>query len=503
MSRLVKFLAMDLGAESGRAILASFDGDRISSLEEIHRFSNAPIRVVGGLYWDALRIMGEVKRGLEQSVQVEGELASAGVDSWAVDFALLDHEGRLVSNPLHYRDARTEGMIERALERMPREEIYGATGIQFIRINTLYQLLSMGGSPLLEASDRLLLIPDLINYWLTGEAACEFTNATTTQLYNSKSRSWAEDIIEKMHIPLRIFPEVVPPGTLLGHLLPEVAEEVGGGTGLPVICVASHDTASAVIAVPAEAENFAYISSGTWSLVGLETPEPILTQEAMEANFTNEGGFGGTTRFLKNVMGLWLLQECRRSWINEGWDCSYDKLEHLAEETEKFGPLVDPDHPTFLVPGDMPSRIRRFCEATGQRPPNEPGQIARCVFESLALKYERVLLRACEIAGCHIDVIHVVGGGSQNELLCRLTAEATRRVVLAGPTEATALGNVMVQAHARDYVGSLEDIREVVRRSIVVDVYEPGADKDRWAEARDRFAEICDTVPTLAESAGG
>lgn len=291
-----------------------------------------------------------------------------------MDFALLDRDGRLVSNPFHYRDARTEGIVERALGRMPREDVYRATGIQFMRINTLYQLLAMEGSTLLDAADRLLLIPDLINYWLTGEAACEFTNATTTQLYDPRAKRWAEKLVETMRIPGRILPEVMPPGTRFGTLLPGVAGEAGLASELPVICVASHDTASAVVAVPADGENFAYISSGTWSLVGLETPDPVLTREAMDSNFTNEGGFGGKTRFLKNVMGLWLLQQCRRAWASKGRGYSYGDLERLAEEVEPFGPLVDPDHPAFLAPGNMPSRVRRFCKATGQRPPRSRGR---------------------------------------------------------------------------------------------------------------------------------
>src|SRR5918992_3496763 len=375
------FLAIDLGAESGRALLGRFDGERVT-LEEIHRFPNEPVQLVDGLHWDVLSIYKEVKRGLAKAAAAETDsLESIGVDSWGVDFALLDRDGALISNPLNYRDPLTEGMVEKAFERVPEEEIYETTGIQFIRINTLYQLLAMQDSPLLEAAESLLLIPDLINYWLTGEKACEFTNATTTQLYGLQAGGWAQDLLQRMSLPGDVFPKIVPPATELGPLLPEVAEEVGLGAQLPVVAVASHDTASAVVAVPAEGESFAYVSSGTWSLVGVETPRPVVTKEAMDANFTNEGGFEGRTRFLKNVMGLWLLQECRRVWAQEGQEYSYEELARLAEEVPAAGPLVDPDHPSFLAPGDMPSQIRRFCEATGREAPEEPGQVTRCVLE--------------------------------------------------------------------------------------------------------------------------
>ncbi len=502
MTEEATYLAIDIGAESGRALLGRFDGERVA-LEEVHRFPNVPVRVTDGLHWDALRLMGCVYRSLSKAARETKQLESVGIDSWGVDFALLDREGALVSNPYHHRDPRTEGMIERAFEQAPKEEIYETTGIQFMRINTLYQLLALEDSPLLEVADTLLLIPDLMNYWLTGEKICEFTNATTTQLYNLEAEDWAEDLLQKMSLPDRIFPKIVPPATELGPLLPEVAEEVGLSTQLPVVAVASHDTASAVVAVPAEGNDFAYISSGTWSLVGVETPQPVVTPEAMEANFTNEGGFGGRTRFLKNVMGLWLLQECRRIWVGEGQDYSYEELTQLAEDAPAFGPLVDPDHHEFLSPGDMLSRIRRFCEATGQEPPEEPGQVARCVFESLALKYRWAVEQAEELTGQKVEAIHVVGGGSQNSLLCQLTADAARLPVLAGPVEATALGNVMVQAYARGHVGSLEEIRAVVRRSTELSRYEPEGNEDDWDELRERFAGIMDASPKIDSLEGG
>jgi rhamnulokinase len=496
------FLAIDLGAESGRALLGRFDGERVA-LEEVHRFPNVPVRVTDGLHWDALRLMGCVYRSLSKAARETEQLESVGIDSWGVDFALLDREGALVSNPYHHRDPRTEEMLARALEKMPKEEIYETTGIQFMRINTLYQLLAMQDSPLLEIADTLLLVPDLMNYWLTGEKACEFTNATTTQLYDLEAEDWAEDLLQEMSLPVDLFPKIVPPATELGPLLPEVTKEVGLDMQLPVVAVASHDTASAVVAVPTESNDFAYISSGTWSLVGVETPQPVVTPEAMEANFTNEGGFGGRTRFLKNVMGLWLLQECQRIWVEEGQDYSYEELAQLAEDAPAFGPLVDPDHHEFLPPGDMPSRIRRFCEATGQEVPEVPGQFARCIFESLALKYRLAVEQAGEITGQKVETIHIVGGGSQNSLLCQLTADATRLPVLAGPVEATALGNVMVQAYSRGYVGSLEEIRAVVRRSTELSRYEPEGNEDDWDALRERFSGIMDASSKIDSLEGG
>jgi rhamnulokinase len=487
------YLAVDLGAESGRVVLGRFDGGRVW-LEEVHRFPNMPVRLPDGLHWDVLRILCEIKDGLAKAMRQE-KIEGIGIDSWGVDFGLLDGEGALVSNPYHHRDARTEGMMEEAFGLVPKEEIYQITGIQFLPINTLYQLLAMRGSPLLEAAETMLLIPDLMNYWLTGEKACEYTNATTTQLLDLEEGGWARYLFEGMDLPSRILAPVVPPATELGPLLPEVAEEIGAGP--PVFASASHDTASAVVAVPAEGENFAYISSGTWSLVGVETPEPVVSQEAMEANFTNEGGFGRRTRLLKNVMGLWILQECRRQWAREGNDHSYEELALLAEDAPPAGPLVDPDHPTFLSPGDMPSRIRSFCEETGQDPPEEPASVARCVFESLALKYRHAIEQAESLAGRAIGTVNVVGGGSQNSLLCQLTSDATRRLVLAGPVEATALGNLMVQAYARGHLSSLGEIREAVRSSVEVHEYEPQGKEHSWQEAYEKLRGLIGAAPRL------
>ncbi|HWS80306.1 MAG TPA: rhamnulokinase family protein [Rubrobacter sp.] len=493
------YLAVDLGAESGRVVLGRFDGGRVS-LEEFHRFPNTPVRLPDGLHWDVLRILSEIKDGLAKAVREE-EIEGIGIDSWGVDFGLLDGEGALVSNPYHHRDARTEGMMDEAFGLVGKEEIYRTTGIQFLPINTLYQLLAMRGSPLLEAAETMLLIPDLMNYWLTGEKACEYTNATTTQLLDLQDGGWSTDLLKGLDLPSRILAPIVQPATELGPLLPGVAEEVGAGP--PVFAVASHDTASAVVAVPAEGEDFAYISSGTWSLVGVELPSPVTTEEGLRANFTNEGGFGGKTRLLKNVMGLWLLQECRRQWAREGYEYTYEELARLAEDAPPAGPLVDPDHPAFLAPGDMASRIRSFCEETGQRPPQEPAAVTRCVFESLALKYRYALEQAENLAGRAIGTINVVGGGSQNSLLCQLTADATRRPVLAGPVEATALGNLMVQAYARGHLASLEEMREAVRRSVKVQEYEPQGAEDERQEAYEKLRDLVGAAPRLDQEREG
>ena len=488
------FLAIDLGAESGRALLGRLDGGRVS-LEEVHRFPNVPVKVGDALYWDVLRIFGEVKAGIAKAGE-KADISSIAVDSWGVDFGLLDRDGELVSNPRNYRDPRTEGTMEKAFGVIPKKEIYGRTGVQFIRFNTIYQLLAARGSPLMDAAETLLLMPDLITYWLTGERSCEFTNATTTQLFDAQAGDWARDLAGAMGIPDRLFPEIVQPATRIGPLLPDIVGETNLPNAPAVVAAASHDTASAVVAVPAEGEDFAYISSGTWSLVGVELPGPVVNDAALAANFANEGGFGGTTRFLKNVTGLWLLQECRRTWAGEGQEYSYEELARLAEEASTDGPLVDPDHPAFLAPGDMPARIRRFCEGTGQESPEGPEAVARCVFDSLALKYWYVVGQAEELTEREVSRIHVVGGGSQNGLLCQLTADAAGLPVVAGPVEATAVGNVMVQAFARGEVGSLAEIRTVVRRSFDTKTYEPANGYER-SPLRERFSQVVEASRTL------
>lgn len=483
------YIAFDLGAESGRCMAGIFDGERLR-LEEVRRFPNGPVRVFDSIFWDVLRLWDEIKASLSLCRQRYGEIASIGVDTWGVDFALLGRGDVLLGNPYHYRDKRTDGMMEEAFKRVPRREIFEKTGIQFMQLNTLYQLLSMvvEGSPILEAAETMLMMPDLFNFWLTGVKVSEFSIATTTQLYNPRLRDWDRDLFERMGIPTRILPEIVPSGTVLGDLLPSVREETGLESAR-VIAPTCHDTASAVAAVPAEGDDWIYISSGTWSLMGVELDEPIINDRSLELNFTNEGGYGGTIRFLKNIMGLWLVQESRRTWAREGQEHSYPELTEMAARAEPFKAFVDPDDPLFLHPGDMPARIREYCRRTGQPIPETKGEVVRCALESLALKYRWVAERLEELLGRRLNVIHVVGGGSKNELLCQLTADATGRRVIAGPSEATAAGNVMVQAMALGDVGSHPEAREIIRRSFEFKTYEPGKGEG-WDEAYGRFLKL-------------
>jgi len=483
------YLAFDLGASSGRAVLGSFDGQRLK-LEEVHRFPNGPVRVLDHIHWDVVGLFEQIRKGLAAGAARVKGLDGIGIDTWGVDFGLLSRDGQLLGLPYHYRDRRTQGMMEAAFARVPREQIYAQTGIQFMPLNTLYQLLSVAANDpaLLDAADTLLFMPDLLNYWLTGVRQSEFSIASTSQLYDSAGNAWAGPLFDKLGLPLRIMPRVVPPGTAIGGLLPDIAE----GTGLKpvqVIAPACHDTAAAVAAVPASGEGWAYISSGTWSLVGVELPSPIRTPEALAANFTNEGGVAGTIRFLKNVAGLWLVQECQRTWEAQGRPISHDELAKMAEAAPPHVCFVDPDDPCFAEPGDMPQRIREYCLASGQPVPQTQGEVVRCALESLALKYRMVVRQIEQLTGRPIEVLHVVGGGVRNELLCRLTADATGKLVIAGPAEATAAGNVMVQAMARGRVSGLDEIRQVVARSTPLRCYEPAA-RQEWADASGRFEAL-------------
>jgi rhamnulokinase len=489
MPKTLDLLAFDLGASGGRAVLGSFDGDRLR-LNEVHRFPNEPVRLPDGLHWDVLRLFAEVKRGLALCSEKHGRPASIGIDTWGIDFGLLDRQGALLGNPYHYRDSRTEGMFEEAFRRVPREEIFERTGIQFMRWNTLYQLLSMAlaRSPLLDAAATLLTMPDLLNYWLSGRAVCEFTNATTTQFYDPRAGGWAKSMLEELGIPIHFLAQVVPPGTVLGPLLSSVAEETGLD-GVPVVAPACHDTGSAVAAVPAGEEDWAYISSGTWSLVGIEVREPIITPASLAANVTNEGGVAGTFRFLKNVAGLWLVQECRRAWAQHGEEYSYDDLTRMAEAAPPFSAFIDSDDPSFLSPADMPRAIADYCLRNGQTPPEGRGAIVRCALESLALKCRWVLDRIEEMRGRRIRVVHIVGGGSRSRALCQFTADASGRPVVAGPAEATATGNILVQAMALGHLSSLAEARALVRRSFDLPTYEP-RHTAAWDEAYGRFLSL-------------
>jgi rhamnulokinase len=493
---MTTLVAVDIGAQSGRVAVGRLDGGRLA-VEEVHRFANEPVLVGGTLYWDALRLFGEILAGLAAAGRATGgEVDSVGVDTWGVDFGLLDRAGRLVQNPVHHRDRRTEQAMEQVFARVPAGELYERTGIQLMPINTVFQLSSLVAAqdPALEQADRLLLIPDLFHYWLTGVAVCERTNATTSQCFDAGAQAWADDLLDRLEIPTRLFPEVVPPATTLGPLLPEVA----AATRLPcavVVAPATHDTASAVAAVPFGRPGSVYISSGTWSLVGVELERPRIDERTFAANLTNEGGVEGTSRLLRNVTGLWLLHECRRTWAAEGRDRPYEELVVLADAAQPLRSLIDPNDPAFSAPGDMPERIRRFCETTGQPVPEDEGAVVRCVLESLALKYRQTIGLLAEAADASPSEVHVVGGGAHNDVLCRWTAAATGLPVVAGPAEATEIGNLLVQAIGLGELGSLAEAREVVRRSFAPAVYEP-EDGAAWDEAYGRFEDL---VPRAQE----
>ncbi|MEV4383993.1 rhamnulokinase family protein [Streptosporangium sp. NPDC049644] len=468
------YAAVDLGASSGRVMTARIEGERIG-LTEAHRFANRPVRVDGTLHWDILALYRGVLDGLRKA----GPVDSIGIDSWAVDYGLLDGAGRLIGNPVHYRDGRTNGIMERVVAELGADTLYQVGGLQFLPFNTVYQLLA---EPDLGRAETLLMIPDLLTRWLTGSVGAEVTNASTTGLYDVRTGDWARGLAERLGLPAGLLPELRHPGAPAGTLLAEVAAETGLPDSIPITTVASHDTASAVAAVPASTERFAYISSGTWSLVGLELPEPVLTEESRLANFTNEGGLDGTVRYLRNVMGLWILQECMRAW----GETDVAGLLDAAAQADPFQAVVDPDDPVFMPPGDMPARIATYCERTGQRPPRGQAQTVRCVLESLALAYRRTLRDAVRLSGREVEVVHVVGGGARNALLCRMTANATGLPVVAGPVEAAALGNALVQARAQ---GVVSDIRALVRQSERLVTYLPEGDDEPWARAQARLAD--------------
>ncbi|GAA1160390.1 rhamnulokinase family protein [Kribbella jejuensis] len=448
-------------------------GPGLLRLREVHRFWNGPVRLHGTLHWDILHLYRSTLDGL----RLAGPLDSIGIDSWAVDYGLLDATGRLLGNPIHYRDSRTDGVMEQVLAQVPAADLYSTTGLQQLPFNTIYQLVA-GGVP--DQAATFLMIPDLLAYWLTGEVGVERTNASTTQLYDVLARDWSDELISRVGLPRRIFPALREPGDVIGRVLPD---ETGLAPGIPVIAVGSHDTASAVVAVPASEERFAYISSGTWSLVGLELDRPVLTDEAREANFTNEGGVDGRIRFLRNVMGLWILQECQRSWGDD-----LDDLLRAAADAPPFAVLIDPDAPEFLAPGNMPARIDEHCRKTGQEPPQSRGAAVRCILESLALAYRRTLRAAQTTAARDVDVLHVIGGGSQNELLCQLTADACGVPVLAGPVEASALGNVLVQARALgEPFPGLDAMRALVRSTHSLRRYDPQGKPADWDAAESRL----------------
>ena len=473
------FLAFDFGAESGRSILGTLDGGKLS-LAETHRFANPNGVMNGVLQWDVLKQWEEIKTGLRKSAMaLNGQpLAGIGVDTWGVDFGLLGGDGQLLGNPVCYRDVRTDGVMEKVFAIAARREVFDATGIQFMPFNTLYQLFAAkrSKSSALEAARTLLFMPDLFNYLLTGIARAEFSIATTSQMYDPRQRGWAVPLLKKLGLPIELLPPIVSTGTVLGPLLDSVRKETGAPAA-PVIATAGHDTAAAIVAVPAEAgTSWAYLSSGTWSLMGVELPEPRIDDKTFAYDYTNEGGVNGSTRLLKNIMGLWLVQECKREFERQGQSYDYATLTKLAADVKPFASLVKVNDTRFLAPGEMPQKIAAFCRETNQPVPSSPGEIVRCCLDSLSLEYRCTIDGLEDILGKPIDVLHLVGGGTQNELLNQLTADATRKTIIAGPIEATAMGNILVQALAVGAIGSLAEARAIVRASSTLKTYRPAGD---------------------------
>ena len=481
-----RFLAFDFGAESGRSILATLAAGKLT-LEQTHRFPNPNGTMKGQLQWDLLGQWEQIKIGLRHTAAKLGDgqaLDGIGVDTWGVDYGLIDPDGRLLGNPVCYRDARTDGMMDLAFSIVPKRELYAATGLQFMQFNTLFQLLAQvtERDRMLAAARAILFMPDLFNYLLAGIARAESSIASTSQLVDPRTGDYAHEVLKALKIPTRLLPPIVPSGTVLGPLLPEVASECGIAATTPVIATCGHDTAAAVAAVPAMSGSWAYLSSGTWSLMGVELDAPLIDDKAFNYNYTNEGGFGGTTRFLKNIMGLWLVQECRREFERQGRAYDYATLTDLAAKSTAFASVVDVNERRFLSPGEMPQKIEAYCRETNQPVPADDGAFVRCCLDSLALEYRRTMDGLEDVLGHPIDVLHIVGGGTQNKLLNQLAADATRKLVLAGPIEATAIGNVLVQAIAVGAIPSLAAGRQIVADSFPLDRYEPKGDvEDAYA----------------------
>jgi rhamnulokinase len=488
------YLAIDLGAESGRVMAGLWNGKTLR-LQEIHRFPNGPVLLADTLRWDLMRLWSEIQTGLALAAKQYGKsIVSVGADTWGVDFVLLSRHNEVLGEPCHYRDARTNGMMEKALRRVPAASIFKQTGLQFMQFNTLFQLLAVKENTpeLLEAADCLLFMPDFIHWALCGSRVAEFTIASTSQCMNPLARDWAEPLLKKLGLPSRIFPSIVPPGTELGTLRASLAAKTGAGN-IKVVAPPSHDTASAVAGAPTASTGqttWAYLSSGTWSLMGVETSRPSLTDRTHELNLTNEGGIDNTYRLLKNIMGLWLVQQCKRAFDARGKRYDYAQLAGMAAKAKPLRSLVNPDDWRFLNPPDMPKAIQAFCRETGQPAPRSEGELVRCAYESLALKYRQVLGWLEELAGNCIEVIHIVGGGSQSRILNQFTADACQRTVVAGPVEATAMGNLLVQARAGGELASLSEMRQVIRKSSELRTYMP-QQPDAWERAAASFAQLC------------
>ena len=489
------YLAVDIGASSGRVLAGQFDGRRIA-LSEIHRFENGPVHLQDRMYWDLIALWKAVQTGLRKAADQFGDsVNSVGVDTWGVDYALLGAGDELLGNPRHYRDPKNNGMVEAAFEVVPRAEIFAETGLQFMQINSLYQLFAtrQENPRLIDQAEDFLMIPDVFNWLLTGEKTNEFSDCTTTQLLNPQTRKWSTKLLNAFEIPEKLFRDVTDPGTDLGKLQSSVADATNLRNA-KVIVPGTHDTASAVLAVPARGATSAkpdwcYISSGTWSLMGVEVPDPIITDKCLELNFTNEGGVGGTVRVLKNIGGLWLIQECRRVWALQGREYTWEQMTQMTFGAKPLESLINPDAPDFTAPRDMPEAIRAFCEKTNQPVPVSDGAVVRCALESLAMRYRQVLGWLEELTGGNIKTIHIVGGGTQNEQLSQMAANACNRAVVAGPIEATAIGNAMLQAIAMGAVDSIEAARQIVAESFEVNSYEPQSPA-QWDEAFVRFERL-------------
>jgi rhamnulokinase len=487
----LKMLAIDLGASSGRGIIGKFDGEKLT-LEENHRFASEPVTIAGSFNWDIMRIFHEIKQAINKcALSEDKDIKSIGIDTWGVDYGFLDKKGKLLTNPVHYRDERTLGIQPEAFKTVPAEKLYGTTGIQFMDFNTVFQLVAeLRDNPeLCAAADKLLFIPDLLNYFLTGVKQTEYSIASTGALLDAKTRSWAYDIIDSFGIPRRWFTDIVMPGAKVGPLLPSLRDELGD-INANVVSVAAHDTASAVVAVPAKGDDFVYISSGTWSLMGTEIPEPIISDASFKYNFTNEGGYAGSIRFLKNIMGLWIEQESRRQWKREGVSYTFDELSDMAMASKPCQSLINPDDPAFVAPGNMPKRICEYCEKTGQHVPENVGEIVRAIFDSLALRYRWAVEAIDDMKGKRTPFINIVGGGCKEAPLCQLCADSCDRPVYAGPVEGTAIGNLLVQVIAAGEIKDLHEARHVIRNSFEIKEYLPKGNKDMWDEAYGRFLQL-------------
>lgn len=483
------FLAFDLGASSGRAILGKLENNKLS-LTEVHRFNNRMIRIHGSYFWNIYNLFEELKTGLKKCIQNHRiQPDSIGIDTWGVDYSLVDASGQLIGLPYAYRDHRTDHAMKEFFELLDSNQTYQLTGIQFMQFNTLFQLYSSSKEKhsRLKIAKSLLFTPDTLNYLFTGVKKNEYTIASTSQLLKPGKAECEEKLLSMAGVSRDLLEEIVQPGTRMGIVLPEIQEEIGSSE-ISCISVASHDTASAIVAVPAEGENWAYLSSGTWSVLGVELKKPLVNEEARIMNFTNEGGVDGSTRFLKNIMGMWLIQECKRIWDTDE-TLEWESIVKLSNETEPFKCLIDPDDARFLNPGNMPVTIQEYCKETNQTVPESKGEIARCIYDSLVLKYKYTVEQIEQVTGGKIDKLHIIGGGSKNEMVNQQTADALGILVYAGPTEATAIGNLLIQARALGAVASLQEIRKIVRHSFFPKEYIPNRGLD-WENAYSRFKKL-------------